>query len=275
MSDHESGFSADWLALREDCDARSRSDELIERLRARLPSRPLCAMDLGAGTGANIRHLAPRLGGAQRWLAVEHDPALIARQPARLEGADYACLVQARRLDLSIDLQSLPFADHALVTASALLDLVSTHWLEQLAALCGTAGAVALFALTYDGRVQCIPRESDDDWLIALVNEHQRGEKGFGPALGPRATARACSVFEERGFRTHVAASDWLIEPQERSLQAQLIDGWLEAAKHMASGEHARLERWAARRRAHLAAGISRIRVGHQDMLAWPTAPGG
>lgn len=66
-----SGFSADWLRLREPCDTRSRSEEFVLDLRSRLPSRPLQALDLGTGLGANIRYMAPRLAGEQRWLAVD------------------------------------------------------------------------------------------------------------------------------------------------------------------------------------------------------------
>src|SRR5690606_18454301 len=112
-----SGFSADWLELHAACDARSRSAELVRTLRERLPARPLHAIDLGAGTASNIRYLAPRLGGRQCWLAVENDPALVARQPTLLQGPDHDCRVSARRLDLSADLSELPFSECALVTA--------------------------------------------------------------------------------------------------------------------------------------------------------------
>jgi hypothetical protein len=122
--------------------------------------------------------------------------------------------------------------------------------------------------------VQCTPHEPDDEWLIDLINRHQRGDKGFGPALGPDATRQACTVFDALGYQSRVAASDWLIEPDEQSLQRELIAGWIGAARELAPSEDARIERWGRRREAHLVAGTSRIRVGHQDLLAWPTEPG-
>lgn len=269
-----SGFSADWLRLREPCDARARSGELARALRARLLLRPLQAVDLGTGTAANIRYLAPRLGGEQSWLAVDNDPLLIAQLPSVLTGPGFDCRLAARRLDLATGLEALPLAGCQLVTASALLDLVSASWLQLLARRCAAADAAVLFALTYDGRVQCSPPDPDDDWLCRLVNQHQCGDKGFGPALGPQAAHHACAVFEALGFETRMAASDWFIEAHERALQGELIDGWARAARECAPADAQRIAAWGARRRAHLAAGDSRLRVGHQDFIAWPGRAG-
>ncbi|HEY0939669.1 MAG TPA: hypothetical protein VGE08_06195 [Steroidobacter sp.] len=270
-----SGFSAEWLQLREPCDARSRCEELVLAVRSRLPSRPLQALDLGSGTGANIRYMAPRLAGEQRWLAVDDEPALLGHQPATLQGTNFRCSVSTRRLDLATELDSLSLSEFHLVTASALLDLVSASWLQLLASRCADARVNVMFALTYDGRVQCMPHEPDDQWVFGLVNRHQRGNKGFGPALGPDATSYARDVFGMFGFQSRVMASDWVIEPEEQSLQRELIAGWITAAHEIAPSEAERIELWVRRRLTHLLAGTSRIRVGHQDFIAWPKAPGG
>src|SRR5258707_11635990 len=75
-----------------------------------------------------------------------------------------------------------------LVTASALLDLVSERWLRELASACRSHGAAALFALTYNGRSACTPVEPEDDHVRQLFNTHQRrNDKGFGIAAGPDA----------------------------------------------------------------------------------------
>lgn len=73
------GFAADWLALREPVDAAARDPDLARRFAAILP-RPARLADLGAGTGANARVLAPLIGGDQAWLLVEPDPVLRAAQ---------------------------------------------------------------------------------------------------------------------------------------------------------------------------------------------------
>ncbi len=55
-----SGFSADWLALRAGADARARDTGLAERLKSHFAGRSaLRVLDLGTGTGANLRATAP------------------------------------------------------------------------------------------------------------------------------------------------------------------------------------------------------------------------
>ena len=107
--------------------------------------------------------------------------------------------VETRCLDLSTLDDREIFDGRQLVTASALLDLVSEPWLCALANRCAECGAAALFALSYDGRIACSPEDPDDGAIVSLVNEHQRTDKGFGPALGPDATDAAERCFGDLG----------------------------------------------------------------------------
>src|SRR5262249_37168455 len=122
----------------------------------------------------------------------------------------------------------------SLVTASALLDLVSEPWLRALASRCRDAGAVVLFALTYDGRMQCEPAETGDEMIRALVNEHQERDKGFGPALGPMAAALAAQCFSELGYHVEQESSPWVLAPADAELQRELIAGWARASAELA-----------------------------------------
>jgi hypothetical protein len=229
------------------------------------------AVDLAAGTGSNVRYLMPRLSPIQHWTLVDHDPALLAQAGRLLLPVGQAAgrSFDVRPGDLAA-LDTVSFDDCALVTASALLDLVSEHWLRALAQRCHAAGSDVLFALTYDGRIACDPGDGDDERVRALVNQHQRGEKGFGPALGPDATRVAEACFRAEGFALQVAPSDWLLTPQERELQRALIAGWASAARELAPDDAAIIEAWRVRRVAHIDAGRSHLRVGHRDLAAWP-----
>src|SRR4051812_25546624 len=171
------GFSADWLALREPVDHAARSTDLTRAVLAALPlDAPQRILDLAAGTGSNLRYLVEALSERTRpanadWLLVDHDSALLAHVA---ESAD----VHTRCVDISrFDDRGL-FAGRTLVTASALLDLVSEEWLRTLAVRCAQAGAAVLFALTYDGRIVCSPPDPDDAEIVSLVNRHQRIDKG-------------------------------------------------------------------------------------------------
>lgn len=267
------GFSADWLALREPADHAARSVAITRAVFDSLPhARALRILDLAAGTGSNLRYLAAARQSSRRadgpsaahagtsWLLVDHDPTLLARVP---EAADVA----TRCVDLSTLDDGRIFEGRSLVTASALLDLVSEGWLHALAARCADAGAVVLFALSYDGRMVCTPAEPEDRSIVALVNEHQRTDKGFGPALGPDATDAAVRCFESAGYSVQRARSDWVLPPASDELQRQLIDGWAAAAKQIASWRSVAVDAWRDRRIAHVDAGRSEIIVGHEDLM--------
>jgi SAM-dependent methyltransferase len=274
------GFSAGWLALREPADTRSRAAALEVGLAAAMaarappPGRPWIALDLASGTGSNVRHLAPRLPGPQHWRLLDADPRLLALARERCAGLQAAdgspVVVETRTLDLARG--SLAGVCHGarLVTASALLDLVSETWLQDLSAACASAGAAALLALDYDGRRECLPGDAGDAQALAAFNQHQRQDKGFGPALGPRATEVAAGAFAARGFRVQGAPSDWRLGPEEAALQGSLLRGWAEAAIQVQPEARAAHGAWLARREAHLVTRGSRLQVGHQDLLALP-----
>jgi hypothetical protein len=164
------------------------------------------------------------------------------------------------------------FAGRHLVTASALLDLVSESWLRAVARQCRVAGAGALFTITYNGLTTCDPRDPEDDLVLDLFNRHQRTDKRLGgPAAGPDATLLAERCFVDAGFRVQRERSDWDLAPVERDMQRLLINGWALAATEV-DPRHARaIAAWCVRRLAHVDAGCSRIAVGHDDLAAWPS----
>jgi SAM-dependent methyltransferase len=253
-------FTAAWLSLREPADNAARSEALAAEFAG--AGR---IVDLASGTGANIRYLAPRLGGAPEWLAVDHDVRLLAAL-APPAGARVSTL----RLDLAQALDELPLDGCDLVTASALFDLVSASWLRRLAARCAEARAGVLFALTYDGRIEWSPGEDGDERVRGHINRHQLGDKGFGPALGPGAAEAAVTAFGAVGYEIRTAPSDWKLGSESPALQAALIDGWSAVAAEIAPADGAALRDWARRRRAHVAAGASRLRLGHVDLGGRP-----
>ena len=271
-------FDADWLGLREAADRRARAPMLPARLcpawRRRGWTR---VVDLGSGTGANLRYLAPRLPPGQRWTLVDHDPRHVDRL-RRLEPPPEVETVAAVSRDLAADGLAV-VAGQNLVTASALLDLVSESWLAGLVRRCADNACGAYFALTYDGEVQWmtesaagwrIDDDPDDGLVRDAVNRHQRSDKGFGPALGPAAAPRAAHLFREAGYDTWLAASGWRLEAADRGLADRLVEGWAAAVAGLRPETAARVGAWALRRRAAVSRGSFRVTVGHCDLLALP-----
>jgi hypothetical protein len=74
-----------------------------------------------------------------------------------------------------------------LVATSALLDLVSYSWLKRLAIEVAVRGLPFYAALSYNGQVTFEPSDPLDAPITAAVSNHQRRDKGLGPALGPDA----------------------------------------------------------------------------------------
>ena len=281
---------SDWLAVREPADVTARSAILVERVRHALASTDTVrGLDLCTGTGSNLRYLIDRLPGRQTWLAADRDARLLEELPTKLKtwaeargysmrtqgqvsslrGGRCECDVETRAMDLD-RLDAGLFEGRNLVTASALLDLVSESWLRLLATRCREAGATALFTLTYDGRSSCDPVEPEDDMVRELMNMHQKTDKGLGGrAEGPDAWSVAERVFTEAGYRVECAPSDWSIGPSERTFQRMLIDGWARAAVEIAPERADTIADWLRGRGEHLEAGRSRIVVNHVDMVAW------
>src|SRR3954469_15153243 len=104
MSTREVRVSPEWLSLRERADAAARSAELAERLDRHLPAGPIVIHDLGGGSGAMARWLAPRLPGPQHWVVHDRDADLLELAIADRPGlaADGAAVtVEARRSDIT------------------------------------------------------------------------------------------------------------------------------------------------------------------------------
>jgi len=258
-----SSFSAGWLALREPADHRARSRRLTQAVRDHLAAgTTVSVVDLAAGTGSNLRYVASGWDRPQAWLLVDQDPDLLSR--ARQVGS---ATVTTRVADL-IDGRQMPaiLERRDLITASALLDLVSRAWLEQMIAACQRSRATVLFALTYDGRMECSPEDPGDAAVRALVNLHQQTDKGFGAALGPDAAGCAAELLEAAGYRVLRESSDWQLQPDEAELQRQLIQGWADAAAELSAGDTESIFDWRDRRLAHITANRSRLVVGHQDV---------
>lgn len=274
-------FSADWLQQREPFDTAARDGaakrlHLVSRLHAIAPpvGTPWRVIDLGCGTGANQRWLSPRLGGRQQWLVVDHDAALLRRWPPSASGPGFEADIVCQQMDLAQGLETLPWHAARLVTASALLDLVSAAWLQRLVTAAVAARVALLFTLSVDGRHDWVPSDPLDSKVSRLFGEHQRRDKGFGPALGAAAVPRLRRALRGSGYRVFSAPSDWQIDgpdgPQAAALQRALVDGMASAASEQDPLSSAAVQAWRQRRHAWTATGS--VRVGHLDLLALPPA---
>jgi SAM-dependent methyltransferase len=261
------GFSSQWLALREPYDVAARNRAVLDAVAATFTGATAATVtDLGCGTGATMRAIAPRLPARQSWRLIDNDDVLLdaAKQAAPAGTAVSTVTIDlARATDRALD-------GCDLVATSALLDLVSEGWLDRLVATLARLARPFYAALSYDGVVALTPETRHDGAVIAAVNRHQRTDKGFGPALGPEAACTAPARFRDAGFAVLEGRSDWSFGAGDREIQVEMLAGWAGAAQEIGV-DPSILEQWLRERREHVTAGRSQMRVGHVDFFATPT----
>jgi SAM-dependent methyltransferase len=264
-----SGFSADWLALREPHDARARNRDVLDAVaQAASANNSIAVVDLACGTGATLRAIASRLPARQDWRLVDNDLSLLARAAS---GASTRAITVTRiPVDLIRDLEAALDGPIDLVTTSALLDLVSAEWLDRLVVEVAARHLPLYAALSYDGRVTFEPADPFDAVVVAGVNRHQQTDKGFGPALGPVAAETAIARLQGANYAVVHGRSDWRLSPRDQDIQRDMLAGWAGAAREIGAVSLADAAAWLTRRRDLVAAGRSTIAVGHVDLFARP-----
>lgn len=275
-SDQQSTYSPTWLTLRERVDTDARAVDLVEPLRAALAGRtPSTIVDLGCGTGSMGRWLAGRLPGPQHWVLCDRDADLLAHARAGMptSAADGTPVSAATRCVDLTELTAADLADAHLVTASALLDLLTTAEVERLATACVTAGCPALLTLSVTGRVELHPGDPLDGDLTEAFNAHQRRGIDGRRLLGPDAADAAVEAFARLGAAVRVRAADWRLGAPHDELTRRWLDGWLAAAGEQRPDLSGPIGVYRQRRMDQLAAGELRVTVGHRDLLALPDEP--
>src|SRR4051812_33958558 len=224
--------SPGWLELREGADAAAPSPELVEELRRRLAGGPWLIHALACGSGAMGRWLAPLLPGPQRWILHDRDADLLALAAAHPPGAaaDGAPVaVETRLSDITL-LGRDDLAGATLITASALLDLLTEAELAALIHACAGAGCPVLFSLSVTGRVDLAPPDQLDARVAAAFDAHQRRPTPRGRLLGPDAVEAALDGFRALGHEVIVGPSPWRLGAGETDLTVEWLAGWIGAA---------------------------------------------
>ena len=266
--------SPQWLLLREPADAAARSTELVELLLRHLPAtQRLVVHDLGGGSGAMGRWLAPRLPGPQHWVVHDRDPDLLEEVLARpagkaADGTDVT--VEVRRSDIT-RLTHDDLAGAGLIVASALLDMLTARELTAMLGACiGIGRCPVLLALSVVGRVVLDPPDPLDRRVAAAFDAHQRRTTEAGRLLGPDAAAAAVDAARATGAEVHVRPSPWRLGADDEGLVAEWFDGWVGAACEQEPALVGDADAYRARRLTQAAAGELTVTVDHSDVLVLP-----
>jgi hypothetical protein len=276
------GFSADWLRLREPADHAARNLKLLDFLRARFAKREhVTILDLACGAGSNLRGQALSLPARQSWRLVDYDPELldaaraeliawadqvVSLEPLTLLKADRRLESEFLRSDLSRFDERLLTPDLDLVTAAAFFDLVSASWIQAFCATLAERGLPLYAVLSYDGVERWAPAHLADDAILSAFLNHQSGDKGFGTAAGPRGAELLQAALESRGYSVETGFSPWRLGPSEQGLIRELADGSASAVLETGLVAAEVVEKWRASRR-----GATACEIGHVDLFAQPS----
>lgn len=286
-------FSTDWLSLREGVDHRSRNtllqEQVIDYLRQLEKSKddPIQIIDLGSGTGSNLRALAPLIHHHQKWTLIDYDLLLLnaARQklgdwadgivhdaegndsasystiaPVTLIKNQFQITVHFLQKDLANDLQAVLSEPADLITAAAFFDLVAFDWLVQF---CKELQTPLYTVLTYNGSEKWLPSDPWDADILKAFHTHQGRDKGFGPAAGPLALNALEQLLKQRGFQVATGTSPWILGPNDALLIQELAAGTARAAEETTLITHDIAEQWRKRR-----AQSQQCEIGHDDLFA-------
>jgi hypothetical protein len=272
MSATVTRVSPRWLALREPADAAARSRNLAEALALHVANARSVIHDLGGGTGSMGRWLAPLLRGPQHWVVHDRDADLLALAAADLPGpaADGAAVtLEVRRSDIT-RLRQDELDEATLITASALLDLLTEDELTALVAVCAGAVCPVLLTLSVVGRAVLSPADSLDHRVAAAFDAHQRRMTERGRLLGPDAVTVVAKKFGALGADVLVRPSPWHLDGSQVDLIAEWFTGWVGAACEQQTELAAETDAYARRRLAQAAAGDLSVTVDHADLLILP-----
>ncbi|MFB9953432.1 class I SAM-dependent methyltransferase [Rhizobium puerariae] len=264
-----SGFDKTWLTLREPVDARSRDRSLLAAaIEVIGTAAGDTILDIGCGTGSIFRMLSPgmkklKMARQIRWRLLDDDRQLL--EEAQRRHGDDVELVQG---DLD-RLETLPMADVGLVTASALFDLCSEHFIDRFATLISSAGIGLYATLTYDGRMDWSKSHPLDKAVVGSFNAHQQSDKGFGLALGPKAWEMLERALRKEGYAVRVAESPWVLSAADGDLQRLFIEGIIRAVREYGQLDETEICEWTDFRYRMVGRENSLCRVGHQDILAF------
>ena len=285
------GFSSEWLALREPADHRARHAGLCAQMTSYFTTvqptlgqsaeQPFRVIDLGCGTGSNLRAVAAVLPPYQHWTLVDYDPALLtaalqaltrwadhthanAAQPGNVtftkdgKKIEVVCLQE----DLAANIERVLSMPVNLVTAAAFFDLVSPDWLVRF---CQALTVPLYTVLTYDGTEVWAPPHAADAAMLQAFLAHQATDKGFGLSAGPHATDIMRVALTARGFQVEVGSSPWQLGPSDRGLMRALATGTSGAVAETKTVAQDVCEDWLSAR-----LNAQRCEIGHWDLWATP-----
>jgi hypothetical protein len=262
-----------WLTARAAADSTAREatvstllPRLSEHLRFDLSDTAVRMIDVGAGSGANQRWLAPRLPFRQQWVHLDHDPGIL----GHTHDVGHTEFVVGGIDALGELLVGGPVSairPPTVITCAAVLDVLTRGDLELLCDLISTRAVPALLSLSVTGEMSLEPSDGADRALLDAFNAHQRRDGLAGPDAPGLVVARC----HRNGVRVEQVSTPWVLDAtSDHRFVARFLRERVDAAVEHVPTLGPAGATWLRRRLAQLDEPGTRIIVGHRDLLLLP-----
>ncbi|MEM7659825.1 MAG: hypothetical protein AAF399_27170 [Bacteroidota bacterium] len=285
-------YPTHWLNTRFPFDARARNQALEQQVLTYLEGKTWVNLtDVGAGNGANVRHLWPLIPASQAWTLIEKDPLLVEATLAERSEQAQALGYRVHRSDKEVTftkgqqevrIQAVEtslltagaegwFAGRDLILANAVFDLFTRAQFTAFMQDILPRGIPFYTTLNYESQAFA-PTILHDAEINGLYEAHMQRPQAFGEAMGATGPKQMAEGLQEMGGKVQVAPSEWEIGPKDTEMHRYLLGFMAEAIPELGldAAQQAQLSVWLAERNAQSANHSLQIRVNHQDILAFP-----
>ena len=282
-----------WLAHRFACDAEARHPEIEHKFLSFFEQHqtPLKLVDVGSGTGANVRYYFDRIPHQQEWILVEQDARL--RDDCRQSLAHFAeqrgydwqpqndtfqltdgqktatvtfVPGHIERIEQLVDLSQTD-----VVTANAVFDLVP---FEQFDALVGklVQHDVCLLATLNYYETSFLPFSEHDHRFVGWYHMHMKRPQPMGIAMGADCSEEMLDLLAQHHMMIEQEGSQWHLKKNATTMHHYLLH-FIEhavAELNLSADEQQDVERWLEHKKKLCRERELEIIVDHSDIFAYP-----
>lgn len=284
-------FDPNWLETRYRFDSSARKNSTEKKMLNHFSSHGnINILDIGAGTGNNVRYYSPFLPQNQSWLLLDSDPLLNSQSlvllsqwakknhwPYQLSENELQFQISTKTITVKKKLGSLlelnkiiDLAKVNLITANAVFDLFSSlQWkifLNQL-----TPFSLPLLATLNYSEMSFFPFCKINQKYIHLYNDHMTRKQKFGKAMGASCAQEMSDILTQYNYNTITEQSNWIIDPKENIMLNFLIHFMEKSVDEMISSplEKKTFHQWIEKKRKDIKEARLKAKVQHIDIFAW------
>ena len=283
-----------WLAHRFACDAQARHHEIEHKFLAFFEQHQtaLKVVDVGSGTGANVRYYFDRIPHTQEWTLIGQSTQLLDEGVNSLSAFaqenDYGWQHQSNNTFVLTDaektatiklvsgsiehieqLADLPQAD--IVTANAVFDLLSFEQFDALVEKLAQHDVCLLATLNYY-ETSFLPFFKEDHRFLRWYHMHMKRPQPMGIAMGPDCSEEMLDLLAQHHMMIEQEGSQWHLKKCDSTMHRYLLH-FIEhaiAELSLSPEEKQDFDAWINKKKDLCRQRELEIIVDHSDIFAYP-----